>query len=228
MKIMIRIYEVLFLIFCLVFIAFPILAQDKVEASEILMVVFYFGMSVVMFFSLRNYNRVKYIAPLFLVMYLYYSIEGLLVYISGFGFTAGLLPLILFYISCPAIIINSIFSYYKLSRELKFQVTKVKIIERISIDLINNSGIPENCYQVKIIYFLDNDFDVSVSSFFRDKKESSMRPLILDDLGDNFIKNFRELLEVESDRKWNTLKITRTQKTGTSYSFEIGVPSLDS
>lgn len=113
MKIMIRIYEVLFLIFCLVFIAFPILVQDKVEASEILMVVFYFGTSVVMFFSLHNYNRVKYIAPLFLVMYLYYSIEGALLYLSGFGFTIGVLLLTLFYLSCPAIIIYSMISYYK-------------------------------------------------------------------------------------------------------------------
>lgn len=110
---MIRTYEVLFLIYCLVFIAFPILDQDRVELSEIMMVTFYFGMSVVMFFSLRNYNRVKYIAPLFLVMYLYYSIEGLLVYVSGFGFTIGVLLLVLFYLSCPAIVIYSMISYYK-------------------------------------------------------------------------------------------------------------------
>lgn len=113
MKIMIRTYEVLFLIFCLVFIAFPILIQDKVDFSEILMVVLYFGMSVVMFFSLRNYNRVKYIAPLFLVMYLYYTIEGVLLHLSGFGFTIGVLLLVLFYLLCPVIIIHSMISYYK-------------------------------------------------------------------------------------------------------------------
>ena len=64
-------------------------------------------------------EKIKYIFFVFLgiIFHLIFLkgnlVEGLLVYVSGFGFTIGVLLLVLFYLSCPAIVIYSMISYYK-------------------------------------------------------------------------------------------------------------------